>query len=337
MSEIKEPQKVIVVGTSKGGLAALRTLVGGLEATLPAAVLIVQHQAPDSPGLMADILTSAGPLPANYAIDGEPLLARRIYLASPNHHLLVEDSCVRVLAGPRENRVRPAIDPLFRSAAVYHNSRTIGVLLTGLLDDGSSGLQAVQRCGGVTIVQEPKEAIYTDMVTNAMALIKVDYVLPLVEIAKLLNRLASTPTEAAAPVPEDLRLEVTFSQRAMGGVEVMSRLGKGTTFTCPDCGGRLWEIDSENQLRYRCEVGHAFNGNNMVNGNREAVEEALWVALRNLQERERMLERLAASAEANGYNKGMADYSEKAAETKSHTAHLRRFLLDWTQTATEQT
>lgn len=329
--------KIIVIGTSAGGPLALRRLVAGLDEALPVAVLIVQHLAPDSPLLLADALTAAGSLPATYATDGEQLVTGHIYLAPPNHHLLVQEDHVRVAAGPRENRARPSIDPLFRSAAVTYGSRTIGVLLTGMLDDGTAGLEAIQRCGGVTIVQEPQDAAYPDMVTNALAVVDVDYRLPLDEIPPLLNRLASEPSREPGSIPEDLRLEVAFSQRAMGGAEMMNHLGQATSFTCPDCGGRLWEMDGGGQLRYRCEVGHAFNGSTLVHGNREAVEEALWVALRSLEERERMLDRLAISEEAQGRHYAAAGYRERAIETKNHRHHLRQFLLGWMQASSNKT
>jgi two-component system chemotaxis response regulator CheB len=192
-------QRVIAVGTSRGGLNVLRTLIGSLDAALPAAVLIVQHQAPDSPQLLADILSKAGALPATYAVDGEPLQPRRIYLARPNRHLLAEDGRIRVVAGPRENRTRPAIDPLFRSTAVAYGSRAIGVLLTGMLDDGTAGLDAIRRCGGVTIVQDPQEAEYPEMVNNALAAMTVDYCLPLAELTQLINQLVSSQPGQTKP------------------------------------------------------------------------------------------------------------------------------------------
>lgn len=322
-------QRVITVGASKGGPEALRTFVSHLEAALPAAVLVVQHQAPDSPQLLAGILTEAGALPAAYAVDGEPLLPGHIYLARPNRHLVLENGRIRVMTGPRENRARPAIDPLFRSTAVAYGSRAIGVLLTGMLDDGTSGLNAIRRCGGVTMVQTPLEAAYPDMVNNALAALEIDYCLPLVELAHLLNQLVHVPPPQNPPVPEDLRLEVTFSQRAMTGSELMDQVGQATSFTCPDCGGRLWELTNSAQPRYRCEVGHAFNAATLVRGNGEAVEQSLWAAMRALEERERMLQRLATSAETNGRNTIALDYHERAAETKNHKTHLHQFILDW--------
>lgn len=326
--------RVIVIGTSQGGLAALRSLVGSLEAALPAAVLIVQHQSPDSPMVLADILTAVGPLAATYAVDGEALLPGHIYLATPRHHMLLEDAHVYVRAGPRENRMRPAIDPLFRSAAVAYGAGAIGVLLTGLLDDGVAGLHAIQRCGGVTIVQAPEEAEYPDMVNNALATVQVDYCLPLQGIALQLNQLAHEPVEKGA-IPEDLRLEVAFSQRAMGGAELMDQIGQATSFTCPACGGRLWELESGEQPRYRCEVGHAYAAPGLILENHQAVERALWVAVRTLEERERMLKRMAATAQASGHAQSVAEYDARAAETKNHRHHLRHFLLDWLQ-ASEQ-
>ncbi|MBK8904986.1 MAG: chemotaxis protein CheB [Anaerolineaceae bacterium] len=328
-----ELRRVIAVGASMGGPDALRTFVGHLEAALPAAVLIVQHQAPDSPQLLADILSKAGALPAAYAVDSEPLQPRRIYLARPDRHLVVEDGRIRVMAGPRENRTRPAIDPLFRSTAVAYGSRAVGVLLTGMLHDGTAGLDAIRRCGGVTMVQNPVDAAYPDMVNNALAAMDVDHCLPLVELAELLNRLVYSPLTQSPPVPEDLWLEVAFSQRAMGGSELMDEIAQATSFTCPDCGGRLWELASAGQPRYRCEVGHAFSAASLVRGNRDGVEQSLWAALRALEERERMLDRLAASSEANGRHKTALDYHERAAETKKHRTQLRQFMLAWIQAA----
>src|ERR1051325_9153043 len=211
------PKDIVVVGASAGGIEALRMLVAGLPAKLPASIFVVLHTSPQAPGMLAEILDNVGGLSARSAKDRERIRRGTIYVAPPDRHLLIEPNRVRVTRGPKENRFRPAIDPLFRSAAQTYGPRTIGIILTGYLDDGSAGLWTVKQLGGTTIVQDPSDALIPFMPQNALAHVKVDYCLPLAEIAPLLVRLTSeTEEEGVYPVPKEVEIEVNIAKRAEG-------------------------------------------------------------------------------------------------------------------------
>jgi two-component system chemotaxis response regulator CheB len=206
---------IIVIGASMGGIEALTDLVSQLPKNLPAAIFVVQHTRAHTPSYMAQILNRAGLLEARMARDHEPLRHGIIYVAPPDHHLLVKRDQVRVVQGPRENKVRPAIDPLFRSAAANHGPRVIGIILSGLLDDGTAGLLAVKRCGGVAIVQNPKDAAYPDMPESALVNVDVDYCLPIAEMGAILERLVWESVGESPPIPEDIILEAEIAERVM--------------------------------------------------------------------------------------------------------------------------
>src|SRR5947199_4217672 len=180
---------IVVIGASAGGIEALGGLVRHLPADLGAAVLVVLHLAPEHKSVLPRILSSAGPMPAKHAHNGEALVPNCIYVARPDHHLLLHESHIRVIRGPRENGHRPAIDPLFRTAAYTYGPRVIGVVLTGRLDDGTSGLQAVKECGGLAIVQDPADAEHPSMPRSALRSVKVDRTAPLGELGKAIMEL----------------------------------------------------------------------------------------------------------------------------------------------------
>lgn len=315
---------LIVVGTSMGGLEALSTLVAGLPADLPAAVLIVQHIAASHESLLDALLDKAGPLPASFAQDGEPVAHGRIYIAPPDRHLQVSDGHLRVARGPLENRARPAIDPLFRSAAVSYRSRTVGVILTGLLDDGAAGLLAVQRCGGKTVVQS--DAAYPEMPRSALSQVEVDHQLPVAEIPRLLDELARRPAAAPPPVPEDIEWEVRLGVRTLDIRYVEQRLGAPVSFTCPDCGGALWRLGVEGAPRFRCHEGHGFTGRTLLDDSFKAVETALAVAWRSLNERVRMLEMMAEAERGRGHARAWETLTERARETRQHADAIKALL-----------
>jgi two-component system chemotaxis response regulator CheB len=332
------PNRIVVVGASAGGPAALKALAAGLEPALPAALLVVQHVAPNSPRVLPEILAGAGPLPAAHAHEGDPLLAGRIAVAPPDHHLMVQaldgqGGLLRVTNGPRQNRVRPSIDVLFRSAAVAYDAQVIGLLLTGTQDDGVDGLRAVQRCGGVTIVQEPAEAEYPEMVEAALAAMHVDYRLPIAGIAGLLNQMAHEPVTANGQAPEALRLEVAVSLGAGSTLDEMRQIGEPTTLTCPDCWGRLWQKGEGEYAHYTCEVGHAFTAKSLLAGMDSQIERSLWVALRTLEERVRMLERMADEA---GRGRVAEAWHARAEETRADAENVRRFLLRGVRSSQER-
>src|ERR1043166_4920194 len=252
------PKDIIVIGASSGGIEALRVLVGALPADLPASLFVVMHTAPESPALLADILHHFGRLPATSATDGERIRPGTIYVAPPDRHLLVEPNRVRVTRGPKENRFRPAIDPLFRSAAQTYGPRVIGVILTGYLDDGTAGLWTVKQLGGTTIVQDPSDALIPFMPQNALAHVKVDYCLPLAEIAPLLVRLTSeTEEEGVYSVPKEVEIEVNIAKEQKALEAGVLQLGEPSNYACPECHGVLLELKEGSLWRFRCHTGHA--------------------------------------------------------------------------------
>src|SRR5215204_2996760 len=257
-------RNIIVIGASAGGVQALLKLVSDLPANLPAAVFIVLHIPANAPSMLPQILGRAGELPVAHAIDGEKIEPRRVYVAPPDMHLLLEEQQVKLVHGPKENLHRPAIDALFRSAARVAGPRVIGVVLTGARDDGKVGMRAIKQRGGIAIVQDPAEAPFPSMPMKVMQEIKVDYSLPLREIAPLLNELArqTVEEEGRYPVRDDIEIEARIAEQRMESDELIAsveKLGKVSRLTCPDCHGALWEIHDQELLRYRCHVGHAFS------------------------------------------------------------------------------
>lgn len=306
-----------------GGIEALSSLVGQFPEHFPAAIFIVQHTSATSPGLLGEILGSRGRLPAVIAEHGMAVQRGRIHVAPPDRHLLLTADGVRVAFGARENHSRPAIDPLFRTAAVHYRSRVIGVILTGLLNDGAAGLLAVKRCGGTAVVQAPEDAAHPEMPRAALAAVEVDHQVALVEMGALLGRLATEPAPAPRPVPEDLLIEVRLTERAMRNEDWSEMPGHSTPYTCPECGGALQEVGAEPVRRYRCQVGHAFTGEVLLKDKGQAVEEALWTALRTLQERVRMLEAMARNEARQGRSYAAGGYEERARETRAHAEQIR--------------
>lgn len=319
---------LIVVGASMGGLTTLQALVRGLPADLPAALLVVQHTAPHGPALLGEILDRAGPLPARTAEDGEAIEAGRVYVAPPDRHLLVSGSRLRLVRGPRENRARPALDPLFRSAAVAFRSRVVGVVLSGLQDDGTAGLLAVKRCGGLAVVQDPEDAAFDEMPRSALAAVAADHVAPVAEMGPLLGRLAVATPGVPPAVPRDLLIETHLTEHGMDDIDKMDEIGERSPLTCPDCGGVLWSLHDGEQPRYRCHVGHAYTEAVLMSEQAEAMDAALVVALRTMEERVRLLRRMAEQEEGRIGAGIRADYAERAAELERYAEHIRALLLD---------
>ncbi len=323
---------VIVIGASAGGLEAVRTVLNRFPEKFPAAVFVVIHTSPDSPGMLATILDRVAPAPVSTPRDGETIRPGHSYVAPPDHHLVIDGSRIRVSHGPREHRFRPAIDPLFRSAAEHYGAGAIGIILSGHMADGAHGLMVIKESGGVAIVQNPDQAQVPSMPLSAMRAVKVDHVLPVEEMAgavmELLmktgarHRTASTAKKkkprAEAPSPE---------QPSSHALQSGAMKGSPAPFTCPDCGGSLWELKEHGLVRYRCHVGHGFTAESLLTGNDDKLEETLWSALRAIEElielRNRMLER------AKGQHLDMLSSSleREIAELQERATTLRRLLL----------
>lgn len=318
---------IIVVGASAGGVEALSRLAAGLPPDLPAAVFVVLHVPPYATSVMPRILSRAGPLPALHARDGEPIRHGRIYVAPPDYHLLISDGVVHLSHGPRENGHRPAIDPLFRSAAAAYGPRVVGVVLTGSLDDGTAGLAVIKQRGGVAVAQDPEDALYPSMPASAIENVAVDEVLPLEQIPPLLVRLAREPVmEEAAPPPDPVMMEDEIVKLDMDAVESTDWRGEPAEFACPSCGGALWEPDGE-PLQYRCRVGHAWSPDSLLVGQKANLEDALWMALRAIEEQRALSERLAERARRRGQKRAAVRFAEQATGAQRRAALIREVLL----------
>lgn len=282
---------MIVIGASAGGLQYLQLLVSDLSADLPAAVLIVQHIGTRS--YLAEILARNSRLKVEPAVSGTSIEHGRVYVAVPGMHLLVHDGHLLLRRGPRENLTRPAIDPLFRSAACSYGARVIGVVLSGALNDGTAGLRAIKRCGGVTIVQDPDEAPFPDMPASALLHVEIDHRCPVGKMAGLLARLTAEPAGETPDIPPEIKLETAIAAMELSGMKAEDQLGRPSTFTCPECHGTLWEIADGDLIRYRCHVGHAYTGEAMLEAQSDNIEDMLWDLLRTHRERAVLARRIA--------------------------------------------
>ena len=322
----------IVIGASAGGVQALSTLVAALPANLPAAVFIVLHIRADSPSLLPGILARESQLRVEHPRTGERIKHGHIYVARPDHHLLIEDGHIKLVHGPKENLHRPSIDTLFRSAALWRGPRVIGVVLTGARDDGAVGMSAIKQRGGITIVQDPAEATFPSMPLSVMQQITVDYSLPVREIAPLLNELCrgEAGEEESYPVPEQMEIEAKIAEQEMDGGDLIAsveRLGKVSKLTCPDCHGALWEINDENVLRYRCHVGHAFSAESLDDGQSQMLEVALWSAVRALEEKMILARRIVERARRANQPRAAAMFERRAREAERSSSVIREVLL----------
>jgi two-component system chemotaxis response regulator CheB len=309
----------IVVGASSGGLDALSQLVGDLPADLPAAVFIVMHVGIRSH--LSEILNRRAALPVVTAESGAPIQPRTITVAPPGRHLLIHNDHVLLRRGPRENMARPAIDPLFRSAAASRGGRVIGVVLSGALNDGTAGLRAIKRCGGLAVVQKPSDASVPDMPESALRHVAVDHTAPVDAMAELLGRLAREPAGATPEIPLNIRLEATVAAQELGSMELEEKLGNLSPFTCPDCSGALWEINDGSMLRYRCHVGHAFTAEAVLAGRAAEVDKFLESLLRSHRERAALVRRLAQK-ERSLQNISLAEQFEARAREYEHDAEV---------------
>jgi len=296
--------RIVAIGTSQGGVQALRVLVGGLPEDFPAPVLTVQHIGAQS--LLPVILNNIGSLAAAFALENEPLIAGRIYVAPSDYHMLVNDGRIELTRGPRENWARPAVDPLFRSAALFYGPDAIGVVLSGRLNDGTAGLFEIKRFGGVAIVQTPHEAEAQDMPQSALDNVAVDYSLPVAEMPRLLQRLAKETSQE--------RIPFTRGVRAMKHQE--QKLDQPTAQTCPECGGAMREESLANLTRFRCHIGHVMTAEVLAATQLDLLENNISTVLRSLNERVALCRDLAAKHQDRGNLRAAEIWSRAAAEAE---------------------
>jgi two-component system chemotaxis response regulator CheB len=315
----------IVIGASAGGLEPLSDLIAQFPSGIKASVFIVKHVSAEAPeDILVQCLRRVTPLAVHVVRAEEPIVQGTIYVAPPGKHMLVHNGMVIAAKGPRENGMRPSIDAMFRSAAASHGSRVVGVILSGLLYDGSAGMDAIRRSSGKCLVQDPQEALYPDMPQSAMEAVVPDAVLPAAEIGKYLVELTMHPA-VPAKIPKDIIIESQIAARVLASIDAADQLGDRSPFTCPDCGGGLWKIKSGNSIRYRCQTGHAYNAKQLLHSQADAIEEVLWIALRMFEERRAMYTRLVDDELARGSKAGAWD--EKIKDTQYNIDRIRQILI----------
>jgi two-component system chemotaxis response regulator CheB len=316
---------IIVIGTSAGGLEALDALVGHLPTDLASAIFIVQHMAPQNTGIaLLSRLEKYRAFHCSLATNEERFEEGRIYIAPADHHLLVKKDHVLVTKGARENRYRPGIDPLFRSAAAMHGPHVIAVLLTGVLDDGTAGLMAVKKCGGITIVQDPKDATYPEMPQSALNAMDVNHCVPISEMSGLIEKYTKEHPAMGKAIPDEIRTEAEIAERVLSDVTRVAGLGEQVPYNCPNCGGVLWQLNAIGVVRYRCHTGHSYTGKALLTSQTEKIEETLWISLRMFEERKNLLNNLARD---ETYASMKRSYSEQAKATQIHIERIRAMLL----------
>jgi two-component system chemotaxis response regulator CheB len=317
---------VIVIGASAGGVEALSRVVSELPRDIRASILVVLHVSRGR-SLLPEILSRSGRLPAEHPTDGEPLQYGRVYVAPPDHHLIVHDGAARVVHSASENGVRPAVDPLFRSAARNYGSRVVGVILTGALDDGTAGVVAIKEAGGITIAQDPQEAFSSGMPRSAIATGRIDHVLPLRDVPVMLTALVEEDAPAVF-VRESAHLRAMEPDlgEARLAVHPRDRPGVPSVFSCPECHGTLWELDEGGLLRFRCRVGHVYSPDSMLSAQTDEVDRALWTALRTLEERAALAHKLAERGRERGHAMVEKAFTIRAREAEKEAAQIRALL-----------
>jgi len=322
MDQISNPMPV-VIGASAGGMAALKELVAQFPEDFPAPIFIVNHMGADTTGeALLRVLNGSSNLTCEHGQDRHTFQNGHIYLAPSDQHMLIVKDQILITKGARENRSRPAIDPLFRSAAVAYGNRVIGIILTGYLDDGTSGMMAIRRCGGICIAQDPQDASYPDMPRSVIANVGTDYCLPVAGMGALLSELLERELPESQPVPQDIVIEAKIAQRVLSDLPSVQALGGQVPYNCPDCGGVLWQIAEGELVRYRCHTGHAFTSSALLAQQDVKVEETLWVALRMFEERQNLL---VTMSKKEGSHSG-SSITQRANDSQVHIDRIRGML-----------
>jgi len=321
----QDRQRVIVIGASAGGFEAFKKIISGLPPSFSTPIFIVWHMSPDVRGILPQVLNRVNTIPAAHAYHNEDIKPGRIYVAPPDHHLLIEDGKVLVTRGPKENRFRPAVDPLFRSAAYAYGTGVIGVILTGALDDGTAGLWTVKHYGGTAIVQDPLDAEVPSMPENALRQVKVDHCVGVSEIPQLLMRLSKEPLpETVVMKDEQTKKEIQIAAEERALEKGILKFGELSPYTCPECHGVLSRLQNDNIIRYRCHTGHAYSADTLMAAITEKIEDSLYSAVRGMDESIMLLNHMGDHyAEANQPNLA-AVYFKKAKEAQERSEWVRK-------------
>ena len=324
------PKFIVVIGASAGGLNALSEMVQNLQKGLDTAYCIVLHLSRKVIGdFIVHKLQQVTQMHCSMVVNGAFIKRNNIYIARPNQHMLVKNNKFLLGAGPEENRFRPSIDVLFRSAAVDYSSHAIGIILSGLLDDGTSGMWAIKRSGGICIVQDPNQAEYPDMPLSVINNMEVDDVIPLDEIGAKIAAYIQQSKGRKKTAPKDVIAESKIAEQTAVGIDDVQKLDVvQSLFACPDCGGGLWEAKNDIIKRYRCHIGHAYTERDLVLKQAEAAGATLWVALRMMEERKHLLKKMETDYQNKGYKSLSANNVEKQGEMDMHINKLKEILYD---------
>jgi two-component system chemotaxis response regulator CheB len=318
---------IVVIGASAGGVEDIMAVLRQLPGNLKASIFVVCHMLPTAKSHLVDALNTSGPFVAKFGDDEEAIAHGIVYVAPPDRHLLVKPGHVRITRGPRENRWRPAIDPLFRSAAVAYGERVIGVVLTGMLDDGTAGLLAIKRCHGVAIVQDPEEAVFPDMPRTALANVHVDHRLLTSDMGPVIERLVAQSVSRSGTVPADIQTEARIAESGYSDEHITDKLGELTPLSCPECSGPLWQHASGQLDHYRCRVGHAYSANSLLSAADEAIEASIWAAVRLFDQRANVLTAMADRDRQAQRFRMVQHHEQLAKEARNHAKILRQLLV----------
>jgi two-component system, chemotaxis family, protein-glutamate methylesterase/glutaminase len=316
--------RLFVIGASAGGFKAIVKCLDGFQSDADAAFVVVLHSPSELPEIMSAHLEKLIKMPVSYAQNHHEIKIGQVFLARPNVHLMVENGSLLFSHGPKENLFRPSIDVLFRSAAVAYGHRAVGILLTGRLNDGALGLLAIKRCGGITIIQDPNSAEFTDMPLYALKTVDPDYVLKLDEMPMLFNKLLENPLPPQIKIPATLQREVDITKRVGNLLETDNEINEN--LSCPSCGGPLSQIDDENGEHYRCRIGHSFNIKSLDESQNQQLEESLWIAFRVLDERRMLLKKMISDYERKGMDFLAENTEIKLEEVENHVRRLKAMM-----------
>jgi two-component system chemotaxis response regulator CheB len=324
----KKPGYYITIGASAGGLNAATELISQLTEDMNVAVFVCLHLSKVGLGnFLIHRLQKYTPYKCKLATHGDKIEANTIYLAPPDEHLLINEDEIILGSGPAENRWRPSIDVLFRSAAAHHGEKVIGIILTGYLNDGTSGMLAIKRSGGCCIVQDPNEAEYPDMPLSVLESMEADYCVSLNKMGETIQQVINTREVQGIPPPHDVVTEAEIAEKVAIDINLVSDLGEYAKFSCPDCGGGLWQVKDDKIDRYRCHVGHAYSRDNLLHKHSEQLEATLWVALRMMEERRNLLNSISEKENGKGLQRLGQSHKQRAEDIEVHIQKLKEVLF----------
>jgi two-component system chemotaxis response regulator CheB len=333
---MEQIRNLIVIGASAGGIKAISKIVEGLPETIDAAIMVVLHVSRKSnPDNIVHIFQRNTKLKCLVASDQMIIERGKIYIAPPEHHLILNSQTVHLNQGPEENRHRPSVDVLFRSAAVHFGNRAIGIVASGMLYDGTSGMQAIKDCGGICIVQDPLQAEYADMPKSVLSKIIVDYTAELEEIPTIIQDVLNKPPPPKIAIPHELKIETDITEKLMSDINQLKRIADHSDFSCPDCGGGLWKIKEDATHRYRCHIGHVYSEKMLHELQDLKIEESIWVSIRMLEEKRNMLRLLSERRNRRDSNETVSLFAKRIEDIDEHIKRLKSFVINLSNTGTD--